>query len=179
MEGRNRFQISGLSDGIYNIQIKSKTCSYEGKLLSTWNGTGTPKITFPQETPDFRKKLNVKRITTVLQMQYNAGDMLKITGISTIYRTIVMLVPASSQTVTFNFVACTDADGNNYAVVQIGTQLWMEENLKTTKYQDDSVIPNVTDSASWGNQTTEDCDGAITMYSGLPLSLHPGFRFAV
>jgi uncharacterized protein (TIGR02145 family) len=40
-----------------------------------------------------------------------------------------MLVPAGSQTVTFNFVDCTDADGNHYAVIQIGTQIWMAENL--------------------------------------------------
>jgi uncharacterized protein (TIGR02145 family) len=153
-KGTNRFQVSGLTCGVYFIHIKSKVSSYNGSVVSIWNGTGTPKITPRQESLDFRKEVKVKRINTVIQMQYNAGDMLKITGISNIYRTIVMLVPVSSQTVTFNFVACTDADGNNYAVVQIGTQLWMEENLKTTKYQDDSDIPNVTDSASWSNLTT-------------------------
>ncbi len=153
-QGRNKFQVSGLSSGIYFINLKSNASSYNGTMLNIWNGTGTPKITPQQESLDFRKDLEIKKMNTVIQMQYNAGDMLKITGMSTIYRTIVMLVPAGSQTVAFNFVACTDADGNNYAVVQIGTQLWMEENLKTTKYQDDSVIPNVTDSASWGNLTT-------------------------
>jgi uncharacterized protein (TIGR02145 family) len=153
-QGKNRFQINGLTSGVYFINIRSKVSSYNGIVVSTWNGTGTPKITLQQESLDSRKDLTIKRMNTVIQMQYNSGDMLKITGISNIYRTIVMLVPISSQTVAFNFVACTDADGNNYAVVQIGTQLWMEENLKTLKYQDNSNIPNVTDSASWGNLTT-------------------------
>lgn len=42
-----------------------------------------------------------------------------------------------------------DIDGNLYHAVAIGTQVWMVENLKTTKYRDGSPIPNVTDSTAW------------------------------
>ncbi len=152
LQGTNRFQVSGLTCGIYFFHIISNEYSYNGKLLSTWNGTGTPKVTAQLEGRGSLKDL--KTTSSIVQMQYNAGDTLKITGISNIYKTICMLVATGNQTVTFTFVACTDADGNNYAVVQIGTQLWMEENLKATKYQDNSDIPNVTDSAAWSNLTT-------------------------
>jgi uncharacterized protein (TIGR02145 family) len=48
----------------------------------------------------------------------------------------------------------TDADGNAYTTVTIGTQVWMAENLKTTKYNNGSAIPNVTDGPTWWNLTT-------------------------
>jgi uncharacterized protein (TIGR02145 family) len=47
-----------------------------------------------------------------------------------------------------------DADGNIYSTVRIGSQLWMGENLKTTKYNNGTAIPNVTDGTQWTNLTT-------------------------
>jgi uncharacterized protein (TIGR02145 family)/uncharacterized repeat protein (TIGR02543 family) len=43
-----------------------------------------------------------------------------------------------------------DADGNVYTEVTIGTQVWMVQNLKTTKYNDETNIPIMTpDSVFW------------------------------
>ncbi len=48
----------------------------------------------------------------------------------------------------------TDLDGNVYQTVKLGNQVWTVENLKTTKYNDGTVIPHITDSAEWANLTT-------------------------
>jgi uncharacterized protein (TIGR02145 family) len=48
----------------------------------------------------------------------------------------------------------TDVEGNIYHTITIGNQIWTVENLKTTKYNDGTAIPNVTDSATWTNLTT-------------------------
>lgn len=58
----------------------------------------------------------------------------------------------------------TDIDGNSYTTVKLGTQEWMVENLKTTKYNDGANIPNVTIDSEWeGLNATE--TGAWCYYS--------------
>ena len=55
----------------------------------------------------------------------------------------------------------TDIEGNYYSTVIIGSQEWMSENLKTSKYSNGVNIPTVTDNIQWNNLT----DGAYCFYN--------------
>ncbi len=68
-----------------------------------------------------------------------------------------------TTTATAGFVTCGDDmtyQGHDYTTVQIGSQCWFAENLRTTKYNDDAVIPGGLDNAAWSSTT----EGAMTIY---------------
>lgn len=48
----------------------------------------------------------------------------------------------------------SDIDGNIYPILTIGNQTWMTENLRTTKYNNGTAIPLVTDNTAWSNLQT-------------------------
>ncbi len=43
----------------------------------------------------------------------------------------------------------TDAEGNLYNTILIGTKLWMAENLRTTRLNDNTLIPEITGNTEW------------------------------
>ncbi len=55
-----------------------------------------------------------------------------------------------------------DIDNNTYPVVQIGTQKWMKQNLRTTRYNNGDTIANNTN--TWNNLTS----GAWAYYNNNP-----------
>jgi len=67
--------------------------------------------------------------------------------------------------------ALTDINGNNYPVVQIGTQCWLKENLRTTKFADGTDLVLMSNTASlYGNDfeymEVLDVDGNAPAFCG-------------
>lgn len=48
----------------------------------------------------------------------------------------------------------TDADGNEYQSVKLGNQVWTVEHLRTTKFNDGTAIPLISDRTAWAGRTT-------------------------
>jgi uncharacterized protein (TIGR02145 family) len=70
---------------------------------------------------------------------------------STAVKAPVQVLDTTQQVAPFDPipVIITDADGNVYTSIIIGTQQWLIENLKTTKYNDGTAIPNIILAADW------------------------------
>jgi uncharacterized protein (TIGR02145 family) len=58
----------------------------------------------------------------------------------------------------------SDIDSNLYYTVAVGSQVWLKGNLRTTRYNNGTPIPNVTESTKWANLTT----GAYRWYNDDP-----------
>ena len=86
-------------------------------------------------------------------------------SVSSSASTAVILFKCGTSTVS-------DYDGNPYNTVLIDNQCWTRENLKVTKYNDGTDIPNVTNGSAWATLNT----GARAVYevSGTPVSSYVG-----
>ncbi len=154
-QGTNSFELT-LPQGVFLIQVHGVDINYSGKIINPSASKGNPTIALVGTTDQHDAALQKAKSETtgVTQMVYTTGDQLLYKATSGNFSTVVTDVPTGNKTTNFNFVLCQDADGNNYSVVTIGTQTWMAENLRTSKYRNGVSIPNVTDNTSWGALTT-------------------------
>jgi uncharacterized protein (TIGR02145 family) len=92
--------------------------------------------------------LNLKRNTTRLNRKMNRAQLVK----SALILILIFYSCEMDENETQDVIR--DIDGNVYTSVLIGDQIWMVENLQTTKFNDGSPIPHITDSAEWRNNNT-------------------------
>lgn len=154
-KGIQNHRISGLKQGIYFISVNGGSYFYTAKLISLNLSQAETRMEYLGGENSEYATSKLKSRKSSASMSYISGDTMRFTGYSGIYNAIVTDVPTNTTTISFcfdtipNCGTVTDADGNIYHTVRIGTQCWMRENLKTTRYNNGSGILNVTDASSW------------------------------
>lgn len=129
----NAFLLTGLKSGVYFIEVMSGNKRHIVKAISS-SGFSSPAIKVSDNTTKINQGIELKSLTRTIKnlvpMYYEDGDRLLLSCYAGNNTTILSMIPEENQTVTAEFVACTDPDGYHYAAVEIGNQKWMAENLK-------------------------------------------------
>lgn len=161
---------TGSNGGNYTAQMVSSTivtgltATISPGTLSNGNGELSVSIT---GTPVFRSGFNTG----------SANFTISIGGQTCTLTRIVDPVPVSGITAhscgaievhnpAVAYGSMTDQQGNVYRTVQIGSQMWMAENLRTTTYRNSSPINFISDNVQWKSTTA----GAYCSYNNTLLS---------
>ncbi len=137
--------------GFHEISRLSSEGVVSGKIISNDSATEITELNYTfSKLGTFEN--NSKSNSGIIPMQYNDGDVLHFRGTSGDFATVSALVPTSDATVTFNFVAAVDEDGNLYTTITLGSQTWILENLKTTTFNDGEVIPEYMSGDNWNSE---------------------------
>lgn len=165
------FGVENYSYTVTNIQI------YEGESIRFVTSGSTTEILdyywgFPGGTPDtsweFMVAPGLSTIYSPLVTYLNSGTYSVSLGVSknnlegyvSKVRQAYITVLPDTTTGTGCGTTVTDIDGNAYDVVEIGSQCWMQENLKTATYNDGTPIPTGLTDGEWDIATT----GAYSIY---------------
>lgn len=161
--GQHRFHFTSTMPGAYIVRVQQNGQRRTHRMIGL-QGTAEGAVSLSHEG---LSSLNAKSGRSLFSWQ--PGDELRFTGYAThsgdVLSAVIMETPAASTALTFAFSAgsgavcpegatVTDIDGNTYPVVQIGGQCWMAENLRTTRYRDGSILPNVTVNGEWAQLNT-------------------------
>lgn len=126
--GTHAFAISLAKVGVYLVSLTTCEETEGFKIICTESEGAGNTIRYAGIQQEINQFPQLKGIT-IYTLGYHPGDIILYQCKSGIYTTIVTDTPATSKNYPVDFELCQDPDGRNYAIVHIGDQTWMAENL--------------------------------------------------
>jgi uncharacterized protein (TIGR02145 family) len=160
--GRNTYQLSGGNQGMYFLSVFGETNTESFTIIKN-NDNNTPYFSISSNTINTLEHFASKLSKT--NFQWVPGDQLIFICYSTlgmeVVKDFVYDSPIVNTSYTFHIDTglcetpyAIDGSGNIYRTVKIGSQCWLKETLRTSKYNNGNIIPMINDSIQWGNITT-------------------------
>lgn len=156
-EGVHTLTLPSMATGVYLLSVRSNTYSSFGKWVSIAGGQATDGNIQHASSASLTEKETTKTAKAAeadeYTMNYTQNDLLRFTGKSGNYRTIVMKRPTESQQIDFRFIACTDGCGKNYPVIEIAGIYWMAEDLSCDRKASGGLFYKATSTQAWVNNS--------------------------
>lgn len=148
--GSHSIALPSAGPGVYLYKVKSDRSEFLIKSHAIGGASGGTAVSFRCESStgsarQERGRVPINDVLSVTKDGYlNCRVIVTNSDTSGI---VIKMILQDAGTVT-------DSDGNVYHAIRIGNQVWTKENLRTTKYDDGSLIPLAIDSAAWVNNST-------------------------
>jgi uncharacterized protein (TIGR02145 family) len=151
--GRNWVVLKGQVNG--KNQLTTVVFQYDTTNTYTHTISPVPDTTTKNYNVSFTATLTGLKPNTQYHFRINAVN---VSGTGNGADVSFKTTDTSNIVINFNpdliYDSIYDSEGNKYRTIQIGSQTWMAENLRSTRFDDGTAIPFVPDVTAWTSLTT-------------------------